>query len=374
MHRLIKHRPLAAGGRHRFPVVTRFVFQDIPPSKPIASRRAQWNRLLAGLAVSVAMMVVAGCKPNAVPAEGSDPSTGAAGPGRPYRAVATVGMIADIVKQVAGERAEVRGIIGEGVDPHLYKPTSSDVKALQSADIVFYNGLMLEGKMSDVLVRVARKGKPVHAVTEVILEQGDYVITDAQEHYDPHVWMDVRGWILAVDVVGRVLAEYDAANAAEYRNNAADYTAALERLDEYCRRSIASIPERQRVLVTAHDAFNYMARAYGLEVRGIQGISTESEAGVKDIENLIDFLVERRIPAVFVESSVSDKNVRALVEGARARGHDVRIGGELYSDAMGNAGTYEGTYIGMIDHNVTVIARALGGEAPEGGLNGKLSH
>ncbi|MBC2593234.1 zinc ABC transporter substrate-binding protein [Ruficoccus amylovorans] len=292
----------------------------------------------------------------------------------PYTAVTTVGMITDIVRNVAGDKAEVEGLIGEGVDPHLYKPTRGDVMALSRADIIFYSGLMLEGKMADVLIRVARKGKPVYAVTEEILDQGDYVMTDEQEHYDPHVWMDVGGWIMATDVVGDALGEYDPANVAYYRQNADAYMEKLRKLDAYVREVIATIPENQRVLVTAHDAFNYMGRAYDLEVMGIQGISTESEAGVKDIENLVNFLVENHIPAVFVETSVSDKNVRALVEGARARGHDLKIGGSLFSDAMGAPGTYEGTYIGMLDHNATTIAKALGGNPPAKGLNGKLSN
>ncbi len=291
----------------------------------------------------------------------------------PIKVAATVGMVADIVRNVTGEKATVEGIIGEGVDPHLYKPTRNDVITLQQADVIFYNGLMLEGKMADVLVRVARDGKPVFAVTEEILDQGDYVITDDEDHFDPHVWMDVKGWMLAVEVVAQSLAEFDPENAAYYKENAADYRAQLEELDEYAAKVLGSIPENQRVLVTAHDAFGYLGRAYGLEVRGIQGLSTESEAGVRDIENLIDFLVERNIPSVFVETSVADKNVRALVEGARAKGHDLKIGGELFSDAMGQPGTYEGTYIGMIDHNVTAIARALGGDAPRKGMKGELS-
>lgn len=313
-----------------------------------------------------ALCLLAGCTGEREAGSGPD--------GYPYQITATVGMVADIARVVAGPRAEVTGIIGEGVDPHLYKPTSTDVKRLQSADVVFYNGLLLEGKMADVLVRLARKGQPVFAVTEKIAEQGDYVIDDGEDHHDPHVWMDVRGWMAAVEVVADSLAGYDAANAAEYHERAAAYLAELEKLDEYARGCIQSIPEGRRVLVTAHDAFGYMARAYGLEVRGIQGLSTESEAGVRDIEELVAFLVQREIPAVFVETSVSDKNVRALLEGARARGHELKIGGELFSDAMGPAGSYEGTYLGMIDHNVTTITRALGGEAPEKGLNGKLSH
>ena len=293
--------------------------------------------------------------------------------GAPYKVAATVGMIADIVREIAGEHAEIKGIINEGVDPHLYKPTSTDVKAMQAADLVFYNGLMLEGKMGDVLVRLAGSGKKVFAVTEAILNDSDYVITSKDQHDDPHVWMDVQGWMQAVKVVEKGLSAYDPANSEVYKSNAAAYQEKLERLDAYAKVSISTIPEPQRVLVTAHDAFNYMARAYGIEVRGIQGMSTESEAGVKDIETLVEFLVTRKIPAVFIESSVSDKNVRALIEGAAAKGHKVVIGGELYSDAMGPAGTYEGTYIGMIDHNITLITRALGGTAPEKGLNEGLS-
>jgi manganese/zinc/iron transport system substrate-binding protein len=324
------------------------------------------SRLLSGLAITclcAAALALSSCGP-----AGGEPETA-----YPYQVTATVGMIADVVERIAGDRARVEAIIGHGVDPHLYKPTSTDVKKLQAAKVVFYNGLMLEGKMGDVLVKVASAGKPVHAVTEAILEEGDYVLTDEQEHYDPHVWMDVGGWTLAAKVIASALAEFDPDNAKFYEGNMKEFVAELSKLDAYAVQSIKSIPESKRVLVTAHDAFNYMARAYGLEVRGIQGISTESEAGVRDIEDLVDFLVEREIPAVFVESSVSDKNVRALVEGARARDHQVRIGGELFSDAMGASGTYEGTYIGMIDHNVTTIARALGGDAPAAGMQGKLT-
>lgn len=319
------------------------------------------------LLLAFALALLPGCNE-------SDNETAETAPSLPIEIVATVGMISDIVREVAGDRAVVENLIGEGVDPHLYKPTSADVKKLQAADVVFYNGLMLEGKMGDVLVRVARAGKPVFAVTEEILDGGDYVITDEADHYDPHVWMDVQGWIKAVGVVAEALSEFDTSGAESYRSNADSYVAKLEKLDAYAKQVIGSIPEEKRVLVTAHDAFGYMTRAYGLEVRGIQGLSTESEAGVRDVEDLVSFLVEKQIPAIFVETSVSDKNIMALAEGAKAKGHEVVIGGELFSDAMGPAGTYTGTYIGMIDHNVTIIARALGGEAPEKGLNGELSH
>ena len=288
----------------------------------------------------------------------------------PYRAGTTVGMVADIVKQVAGDKAEVTNIIGAGVDPHTFNPTRSDVAVLLKSDIVFYAGLLLEGQMSDILVKVSRK-RPVYAVTELLTES--YLIQDSlSTHHDPHVWMDVRVWMKAVTVVADALKEFDPPNADYYQNNAMLYLKELEKLDNYAREVIGTIPQKQRVMVTAHDAFNYMGRAYNLEVMGIQGISTESEAGLKDINRIVDDLVNRKIPAVFVETSVSDKNVKALIEGAKSRGHIVKIGGSLFSDAMGKSGTYEGTYIGMIDHNATTITRALGGKAPEKGMQGKL--
>ena len=288
----------------------------------------------------------------------------------PYRAATTVGMVADIVKNVAADKAKVTNIIGSGVDPHVFNPTRSDVAVLLKSDIVFYAGLLLEGQMADILVKVSRK-RPVYAVTELL--STDYLLEDeATSHSDPHVWMDVQGWMKAVEVVRNALSEFDPPHAELYRANAAAYMQQLDKLDRYAHQVMSTIPDRQRVMVTAHDAFSYMGRAYNIEVMGIQGLSTESEAGLKDINRIVDELVRRKIPAVFVETSVSDKNVKALLEGAASRGHSVRIGGELFSDAMGQSGTYEGTYIGMIDHNVTTIARALGGQAPQGGMQGKL--
>lgn len=317
------------------------------------------SRLAVLFASLIIAALVAGC------GAGDTDSAGDAAAKGPYKIVCTVGMITDVVRNVAGEYATVEGIIGEGVDPHLYKPTRADVVKLRGADVIFYNGLLLEGKMGDVLLQMATSGKPVYAVTEKILNNEQYLLEkdDGSEYTDPHVWMDVMGWRTGVEVVAESLAAYDSKNAKAYASNAVAYQKVLRDLHHYALEAMSTIPENQRVLVTAHDAFQYMGRAYGLEVRGIQGMSTESEAGVKDLENLIDFIVEHSIPAVFVESSVSDKNVRALLEGAKARGHGVIIGGELFSDAMGQAGTYEGTYVGMIDHNVTTIVNALGGRA-----------
>lgn len=289
----------------------------------------------------------------------------------PIRAIATVGMVADLVRHVGGEHVDVQQIMGPGVDPHLYKATRDDVESITRGDVVFYSGLMLEGKMADVLVKVARS-KPVFAVTEMIDESELLEPQDFKGHYDPHVWMDVAAWSKCVDAVERALSELDPPHVADYQRNAQEYRRQLALLDAYGRQAIGSIPETSRVLVTSHDAFNYFGRAYGLEVQGVQGISTESEAGLQRVNELVDLLVSKDVQAVFVESSVPRKNIDALVEGARARGHAVVVGGQLFSDAMGEPGTYEGTYIGMLDHNLTLVTRALGGTAPPAGLNGKL--
>ena len=292
----------------------------------------------------------------------------ASGPeGYPYPIATTVGMIGDVTREIVGDKAEVTNIIGEGIDPHVYKPTKGDIDTLQSASLILYNGVHLEGKMGEVLENRTKAGTPVTAVAE---ELSNYQYLEN----DPHLWMDVSAWSLVAKNIQTSLADFDPNNKAHYEERLTIYQATLVELDAYAQKSLASIPESQRVLVTAHDAFSYLGRAYDLEVRGIQGISTESEAGIQEINKLVSYLVDKKIPAVFVESSVSEKSVKALIEGAAARGHKVVIGGELFSDAMGEAGTYEGTYLGMIDHNVTLITRALGGNAPEEGFQGKLSH
>jgi len=291
----------------------------------------------------------------------------------PFNTVTTTSQTADLVRAVAGDRAQVTSLMGEGIDPHTYKLTRSDVAKLAGADIVFYNGLMLEGKITDALNRVAGSGKPVIPVGERI--DPSLLLRPAafEGNPDPHIWMDVSIWTKVLDVVRDALIEFDPAGADLYRANAADYAHKLDRLHTYAGTVLAGIPQQSRVLVTAHDAFNYLGRVYGLEVRGIQGISTESEAGLREIEELVDLLVSRKIAAVFVETSVSERNIRALIDGAAARGHPVAVGGSLYSDAMGAPGTYQGTYAGMIDHNVTTIAHALGGSPPDGGLDGRLA-
>ena len=328
------------------------------------------NRLIQLLPLIVLLCALAGCGRS----ESTAPSgqTDVSAPTERYTIVATVGMVADVARHVAGDRASVVGLMGSGVDPHLYKPTRSDVKRMMDADVIFYNGLLLEGKMTDSLIRAATSGKRVHAVTELLSEEFLLEPEEFEGHYDPHVWMDPAAWARTIAVVRDALIEFDPEGEADYRANAQGYADEVEALDAYAVRVLTSVPESQRVLVTAHDAFNYFGRRFGYQVVGIQGISTESEAGVRDIESLVDLLVERNIRAVFVESTVSERNINALIAGAGARGHEVAIGGELFSDAMGDDGTYEGTYIGMIDHNATTIARALGGEAPERGMHGRL--
>lgn len=320
-----------------------------------------------------AMIFLCGCDQTAA-VGGSSASTPArsTSPDGPYTIVATTAMIADIVKNVAGDRAKVTSLMRTGVDPHLYRATRSDMAAMLQADVVFYNGLNLEGRMSDAFVKVATAGKPVYAITELLDESYLLEPEGFEGHYDPHVWMDPNGWMKATDVVVEKLAGFDPPYADRYRASGDAFKLELKKLDEYARQALNSIPQERRVLVTAHDAFNYFARAYDLQVQGIQGISTDSQAGMRQIESLIELIVTRKVPAVFTESSVPPKNIQALVEGSKARGHDVRIGGELFSDAMGADGTYEGTYIGMLDHNITTIVRSLGGEAPQRGLNGKL--
>ncbi|MBI1290693.1 manganese transporter [bacterium] len=291
--------------------------------------------------------------------------------GKKLKVVATTAMVADVAREIGGPTVDVVQLMGPGVDPHLYTPTRDDLAKLLGADLVLYSGLHLEGRMGDVLKRFSAR-KPVHGVADR-LDPSFVMHPNGGEHPDPHVWMDVKAWSMVAGVIGEELAAQDKAHAADYAARTTAYQAKLAELDEYAHEVIATIPEESRLLVTAHDAFAYFGRSYGVEVRGIQGISTESEAGLRDLNDLIDTVVARKVKAVFVESSVSEKNVRALQEGAKARGAELAIGGELFSDAMGVSGTWEGTYMGMIDHNVTTITRALGGKAPEGGFRARAT-
>ncbi len=280
---------------------------------------------------------------------------------RPIRAVATIGMITDIVRHVGGPRVQVIGLMGPGVDPHLYKATEGDVIRLLEADVVFYNGLHLEAKMGDVLERMRSRTRTV-AVTDCIDRSLLLASPQFEGAYDPHVWFDVTLWMKAVACARDALVDMDPGSADLYRANAQAYLAQLAELHAYVQAQAARLPPEQRVLITAHDAFHYFGRAYGFEVRGLQGISTATEAGTADVQRLADFIAQRKIRAIFVESSVSPRTIEAVQAAVQARGFHVRIGGQLFSDAMGDPSTPEGTYIGMVRHNIDTIVGALLGE------------
>ena len=280
--------------------------------------------------------------------------------GARLRVVTTIGMIADIAARIGGDRVAVEALMGPGVDPHLYKASAGDVRRLAYADLVLYNGLHLEAAMGEVLEEMDR-WKPTVAVTEWIPESELTAPPAFRGNFDPHVWFDVRMWMRAADRIEAALIEADSANAAEYAARAAVVRSDLEALDAWVRERVSSLPPEQRVLVTAHDAFGYFGRAYGFEVMGLQGISTASEAGTADVQQLADEIVRRRIPAIFVETSIAPRTIEAVQAAVRARGFDVAIGGTLYSDALGSPGTPAGTYIGMVRSNVETIVTALSG-------------
>lgn len=277
------------------------------------------------------------------------------------RVVTTIGMITDIVKKVGAARVEVTGLMGPGVDPHLYKASAGDVQRLSTARLIFYNGLHLESKMGDILAKMTGNTKTV-AVTADVDPALLLTPPEFEGQYDPHLWFDVTLWMKAVEKVRDTLSDIDPGAAATYRGNAERYLTELVELHQYVKTQASLVPPEQRVLVTAHDAFNYFGKAYGFEVRGLQGISTATEAGIADVQELATFIAERRIPAIFVESSVSPRSLEAVKAAVNSKGFAVGIGGQLFSDAMGNEGTPEGTYIGMVRHNIDTIVAALAGK------------
>ncbi len=281
----------------------------------------------------------------------------------PIQVVATVGQLADIAQIVGGDHAQVTGLMGAGVDPHLYVATEGDVDLLQNADIIFYNGLFLEAQLDQILRQLAER-KTVTAVGETIDHSLLLPWAGHENQFDPHIWFDVTLWMKAVEAVRDTYAQFDPDHAADYEANAAAYLKELEALHAYVQEQAQRVPQAQRVLITAHDAFHYFGRAYGFDVRGLQGISTATEASTADVRDLANFIVAHKIPAIFIESSVPVRNVEALQAAVRAQGFDVTIGGSLFSDAMGNPGTPEGTYIGMVRHNIDTIVGALLGEQP----------
>ncbi len=267
--------------------------------------------------------------------------------------VTTTGMLADAVRHLGGEYVHVKSIMGPGIDPHLYKPSPEDIMSLTKADLVVFNGLHLEGKMGEILEKLVDKGT-AYNYSQGIKGFSGLLVEDGA--VDPHIWMDVQLWSQGLDALSKKLEDLSkvvlADNLEKYKLNLAD-------LHAWCIKEVSKIPQQSRVLITAHDAFSYFGKAYHVEVQGIQGLSTESEAGLNEINALVDLIVKKGVKAVFVESSVPVRNVQALIEGARHRGSTIKVGGELYSDAMGDEGTPEGTFIGMIKHNINTIVGAL---------------
>ena len=272
--------------------------------------------------------------------------------------VTTTGMIGDAVKNLVGDSAEVISLMGPGVDPHLYKATQGDLERLQQADVIVYNGIHLEGKMSEILEKIATK-KIVIAMGDGISKEKLRMLDAKAQVYDPHIWFDVALWKEAVAAMAKTLATKQPTLATTINKNSVDYLTQLDSLHIEVKAKMASIPKAQRVLITAHDAFGYFGLAYNTEVKGLQGISTVSDFGLNDVTQLVNLIVERKIKSVFVETSVSDQSIKAVLDGCRQKGHNISIGGTLFSDAMGAADTPEGTYQGMVRKNVATIVAAL---------------
>lgn len=305
---------------------------------------------LIGLTLMVVSLVACAAPSGVATEEGSNIAA--------LRVVATTSIVADAVAVVGGERVAVTGLMGPGIDPHLYKASAGDVRAIELAGIIFYNGLHLEAAMATVLERMSAQ-RPTVAVTAGIDRAMLLSPPGYEGYYDPHVWFDVSLWMVVVETIRDALTDFDPAGAAVYEQNAAAYLKELEALDDYVKEQAGKLPAEKRVLITAHDAFNYFGRAYGFDVIGLQGISTVAEASTSDVQELSSLIVERRVPAVFIESSVSPRNIEAVQAAVQARGYTVRIGGELFSDALGSSDSPEATYIGMVRYNIDTIVSAL---------------
>lgn len=311
--------------------------------------KARFNLLL-----SVLLLVLSACTPSST--SGSEELSE-----RNVQVLATTGMVGDVAKNVGGERVVVTTLMGAGVDPHLYKATESDLRKFEQADVIFYNGLHLEAGLSDLLERMGSQ-RDVVAVTDGIERSQLFNDAEYEDAYDPHVWFDVALWMKTVETVRETLSRVDPTSAEIYQKNAENYLSELQELHQYVVARASELPKEKRILITAHDAFGYFGKAYGFDVYGLQGISTESEASVSDVQELAEFIFISQVPAVFIESSVPQRNVEALQAAVQAKGFDVKIGGELFSDAMGETGTFEGTYIGMVRHNIDTIVSALKGD------------
>jgi len=284
--------------------------------------------------------------------------------GRPLQVVATIGMIADVAKKIGGDKVVVTSLMGSGVDPHLYKASAGDVERLSEADLILYNGLHLEAGMSGVLERLADQySYRVFCVTDQVDRSKLMAPPEFEGAYDPHIWFDVVLWTAVVETIRDVFIQRSPSSKPDFQQQAKEYVLELTDLHNYVQEVANRIPANHRVLVTAHDAFGYFGRAYGFEVRGLQGISTAAEAGTADVRNLAKFISDERIPAIFVESSIPKQSIEAVRAAVSARGFAVKMGGELFSDAMGDPTTDEGTYTGMIRHNIDTIADGLAGDS-----------
>jgi len=322
---------------------------------------------LAGPILGLLLLTLAGCNKADSHTHAPERQTGPERQTRTYageypiRTLCTTGQVAEMLNRIGGEHLEVTALMGPSIDPHLFRPVVSDIEKLSKADAIFYSGLHLEGRMTELFVRMARS-KPTYAVTEALQMRSDKRLREPPEFegmYDPHVWHDVSLWADCVDDVADILGEFDPKHAAEYDKNAQAYRDELAELHQFCKDEIAKIPESSRVLVTAHDAFGYFGQAYGIEVFGLKGISSEEEKDLAHQEEVQKMIIERKIPAVFVESTIAHRTVESLIEPCRAAGWDLQNGGELYADALGEAGSEASTYTGMIRHNVRTIVEAL---------------
>lgn len=276
-----------------------------------------------------------------------------------YNIVTTTTLVGDLVKNIGGENFNVTSLMGPGVDPHVYKASAGDVTRMQEADMVIYNGLHLEGKMGDVFEEIEGSEKLILAVSKDIDEEELLDFITNPGNFDPHIWFDVGLWKESAKTVSEGLKELDTENSSEYEKNLENYLKELDDLEIYIKNRIEELPEEKRILVTAHDAFSYFGRAYNFQVKGLQGISTTTEAGTSDVRELADFIVENKVKAIFVESSVPRKSIEALQEAVNSRGFAVEIGGELYSDSTGDGGTPEETYIGTFKANIDTIIDGL---------------
>ena len=273
--------------------------------------------------------------------------------------VTTTTMITDLVKNIGRDKLVVNGLMGAGVDPHLYKASEGDVSKLFNADVVIYNGLHLEGKLEEVFEKMQHQNKKTIVVSDVINKKNLIESELFASNFDPHIWFDLNIWTKITSYVTEKLAEIDGKNADFYQQNAKEYLQKLETLNKEVEIKINELPIEKRILVTAHDAFNYFGRLHQFNVVGLQGLSTATEAGVQDVQKLAKFIIKNKVKAIFIESSVPKRTIEALQEAVKSKGQEVIIGGTLYSDALGNAGTEEGTYVGMYKANVDTIVNAL---------------